>query len=341
MSRRLLIVCPGRGSYTRECLGSLQGRQIQGRQSAGLEAADRLRASLGRPGPSELDRAPSYQSALHVAGENASILTAAATLADVDDLPTGQTVAVIGNSMGWYTALAVAGALPLVEALGLIEAMGQYQAGNVIGGQIVYPLVDEAWRPWPSPELDRALAEVPGLYWSIRLGGQAVIGGSEAALTEAQRRLPPRRAGEREAPFRLPLHSAFHTPLMAATAARAQAESGGLGWRAPLIPMVDGRGAIYRPRHADPARIRGWTLGAQVTDAYDFALSLRVALREYAPTHVVLPGPGGSLGGAIGQVIVAEGWQGLRSREAFAARQREDPVLISMGRPEQRARLIG
>lgn len=336
MSRRLLIVCPGRGSYTRDCLGSLQGRP-----SAGLAAADRLRAGLGRPTPSELDRAANYQSSLHVAGENASILTAAATLADVDELPTGEIVAVIGNSMGWYTALAAAGALPLEEALRLIETMGQYQAGNVIGGQIVYPLVDEAWRPWPSPELERALIEVPGLYWSIRLGGQAVIGGTEAALAEVQRRLPPRKAGEREAPFRLPLHSAFHTPLMAATAARAQQELGGLGWRAPTIPMIDGRGAIYRPRHADPAKIRGWTLGAQVTDAYDFTLSLRVALREYAPTHVVLPGPGGSLGGAIGQVILAEGWQGIRSREQFASRQKEDPVLISMSRPEQKGRIVG
>ncbi len=346
-ARRLLIVCPGRGSYTKDCLGSLQGAAAQ--QSPGLAAADRLRASLGRPGPTELDAAPEYRSALHVAGENASILTAAATLADVDalrsaqpaDQQTDQIVAVIGNSMGWYTALAVAGALPLDQALHLIETMGQYQAGNVIGGQMVYPLVDAEWRPLPSPELAQALTEVPDLHWSIRLGGQAVIGGSEAALAELQRRLPIRRAGERDAPFRLPLHSAFHTPLMAETARRARRDLSGLRWRAPAITLIDGRGAILRPRHADPARIRDWTLGAQVTEVYDFTLSLRVALREYAPTHVVLPGPGGSLGGAVAQVIIAEGWQGIRSREAFARRQSEAPVLISMSRPEQRALLIG
>lgn len=328
--RRVVVVCPGRGSYSRETLRSL-------RPTPSVQAADRLRASLGRPTPTELDTSAMYQSKLHVAGENASILTAACSLADFDTLKDVSVVAVIGNSMGWYTALAVAGALPLEDGLRLVETMGQYQAGNVIGGQVLYPLVDEDWRPLPSPELDAALADVPDLHWSIRLGGQAVIGGSDAAIKELMKRLPPRKIGDRDAPMQLPLHSAFHTPLMRDTSARAFADLSDLGWRAPDVPLVDGRGHVFRPRHADPAAIREYTLGAQVVEPYDFGASLRVALGEYAPDAVVLLGPGGNLGGPVAQTLIRDGWRGIRSRADFAATQKEAPFVIAMNRPEQRA----
>ncbi len=333
---RALVVCPGRGSYSRDTLGSLRG-------TPSVRAADAYRSSVGRPTPTEMDAAP-WSSRLHLAGENASILTFAATMQDADALREATHVSmccVIGNSMGWYTALAVAGALPMRDALRLVETMGQYQVDNVVGGQLVYPLVDDAWRPVPSPELDDALREVPGLYVSIRLGGQVVLGGTAEALAEAQRRLPPRKAGERDAPFLLPLHSAFHTPLMAATAARARDALHDLDWRAPAVPMVDGRGAVLRPRHADPDAVRSWTLGAQVTEPYDFTAALRVALREYAPDAIILLGPGGNLGGAIGQTLAAEGWAGVRGRADFARIQGEAPLLLSMARDDQRRRALG
>lgn len=328
--KRVIVVCPGRGSYGRELLGSLA-------RTPRVEVANAFRAALGRPTPSEMDAAPAYASRLHVAGENASILTMACTLADADRLDGVEVCCVIGNSMGWYTALAVAGALPLQDALTLVETMGQYQVANVLGGQVLYPLVDADWKPWPSPELDAALREVPGLHWSIRLGGQAVIGGTNEALAELTRRLPPRKVGERDAPMQLPLHSAFHTPLMASTSARAKADLAGLGWKAPDVPMVDGHGVIHRPRWADPAAIRDYTLGAQVIEPYDFGLSLRVALREYAPDAVVLLGPGGNLGGATAQAMITEGWKGVHDKAGFQALQGDAPFVISMARPEQRA----
>ncbi len=332
--KRVVLVCPGRGSYSRDALGSLQGRQ-----SPSLAAADRYRASLGRPTPSELDAAPAFTSKLHLAGENASILTMAATLADVDELGAVDIVAIVGNSMGWYTALAVAGALDLDAGMELVETMGAWQTGRVIGGQAVYPLVDGDWRPWPCTELDAALREIPDLYPSIYLGGQLVLGGTPGALATLNMRLPPRKLGDRDAPLQLPLHSAFHTPLLAETAVHARIELGRLPWAAPRLPLIDGTGQIWRPRHADPAGIRDYTLHKQVVEPYDFSKGLRVALREYAPDVVVLPGPGGNLGGAVGQVMVAEGWRGIRSRADFLQKQEEAPVLLSMARPEQRQQL--
>ncbi len=328
--KRVIVVCPGRGSYSRELLGSLS-------RTPRVEAANAFRAALGRPTPSEMDAAQAYASRLHVAGENASILTMACTLADADQLDGVEVCCVIGNSMGWYTALAVAGARLLQDVLTLVETMGQDQAGNVLGGQVLYPLVDADWRPRPSPELDAALREVPDLHWSIRLGGQAVIGGTNEALAELSRRLPPRKVGERDAPMQLPLHSAFHTPLLASTSARAKLDLAGLGWKAPDVPMVDGHGVIHRPRWADPSAIREYTLGAQVVEPYDFGLSLRVALREYAPDAVVLLGPGGNLGGATAQAMITEGWKGVHDKASFQALQAEAPFVVSMARPEQRA----
>jgi hypothetical protein len=48
---------------------------------------------------------------------------------------------------------------------------------------------------------------------------------------------------------------------------------------------------------------------------------------------LVLPGPGNSLGGICGQLVVAEGYRGIRTREDFEAAQRsEAPVVLSMHR---------
>lgn len=337
--KRALYVCPGRGSYGRDSLASLAGQA-----SPSVDALDAMRAGLGRPTVREMDAAAAYSSRLHVAGENASVLTAGVTLADLDavDPERVSPVAVVGNSMGWYTALGVAGALDLADCGRLIETLGQYQAGNVIGGQLLYPVMDDEWRA--DPEKAAAVAalidEIPDLHLSIRLGGQAVLGGSEEALAAATARLPQIQVGTNVFPLRLPLHSAFHTPLMAGTSARALAELSELGWRAPRLPMVDGTGRIWRPRLSDPAGIRAYTLGEQIVAPFDFSAALRTALCEYAPDVVVLPGPGSNLGGAIAAVLIAEGWNNIRSRADFLARQAADPVLLSLRWPEQRARAV-
>src|SRR3546814_6073704 len=58
----------------------------------------------------------------------------------------------------------------------------------------------------------------------------------------------------------------------------------------PTIPMVDGRGHIWRRFSSDPAEIRDYSFGHQILAPYDFALSVQVAVREYAPDVVILPG---------------------------------------------------
>jgi [acyl-carrier-protein] S-malonyltransferase len=89
---------------------------------------------------------------------------------------------------------------------------------------------------------------------------------------------------------------------------------------------------------ADPAAMRAWTLGDQVTVAYDFGAMVRSALGELGPDVVLLPGPGSNLAGAVAQVMIAEGWQGIHSKDDFLARQKADPIVLAMAWPDQRAR---
>jgi len=340
--KRALVLCPGRGSYGRDSLGSLQGRD-----STALDTFDALRSSLGRPTVRELDAAGRYSAMRHVAGEHASALTAAASLSDLElvDPSRVEVVAVCGNSMGWYTALGAAGALSLSACARLVETMGSYQKSDengVIGGQIIYPCVDDQWRTDPAlcRAVEETVAAIPDLHHSIHLGGQAVLGGSDEALAVAVERLPPLTRGAHTFPLRLPLHSAFHTPLLSGAAARAQAELADLPWEAPRLPLVDGTGRSWRPLHTDTSALAAYTLGPQVDEAFDFTTMLRTALGTYGPDLIVLPGPGSSLGGAIGQVLVALGWQGIHSKDDFVARQSDrdrGPILAAMRWPDQRA----
>ncbi len=56
-----------------------------------------------------------------------------------------------------------------------------------------------------------------------------------------------------------------------------------------------------------------------------------MALREYAPDVLVLPGPGNTMGGVMGQLVVTEGYRGLRTRSEFEAAQAgPSPLVLSM-----------
>ena len=140
--------------------------------------------------------------------------------------------------------------------------------------------------------------------------------------------------------LRLLGNSAFHSDLMDSVVERARAQLGDLGLRAPTVPLIDGRGVQWRPLTAGADDLRDYTLATQVTETFDFTAAVRVALREYAPERLVLLGPGESLGSAVAQVLIAERWQGIDSREAFLARQAAEPVVVSMARPEQAKQIV-
>jgi [acyl-carrier-protein] S-malonyltransferase len=339
MTQRAVLACPGRGSYAAASLGSLKA------DHPWVVRAEQLRAGYGLEPLLDLDRAERFDPARHLQPIHASPLIFLVSMLDAETAAADYRItAAIGNSLGWYTALAVVGALPFEDAFRLVQEMAILQQEPLPsggpGGQVIYPLADAAWRP--DPELHAAVAaalaepSVNGdghVHESIDLGAYAVLAGDEAGVARLLGRLAPVRVGERIFPLRLSQHGPYHTPLVAHVASAAAEQLAGLDWRAPSATLIDGRGARWTPWSTDPAALRDYTLGEQVTTPFRFAVSVRVALREEAPDVLLLPGPGNSLGGICGQLVVGEGYRGIRSREAFEAVQRsEAPVVLSMHR---------
>jgi malonyl CoA-acyl carrier protein transacylase len=329
--KRIAILCPGRGSYTERTMGTLDPADPWVRR------ADELRAALGLASLVELDRAPRFDAALHLRPSNVSPLIWLATMRDSRTaMERARCVCVAGNSMGWYTALAVGGALPFDDGFRLVQTMSLLQEQHGGGGQVLYPLVDGDWRPDAAAreEVRRALESSSGAALrSIDLGGFSVLAGSEAGVAHLLRALPPVKLGANRYPLRLVQHGAYHTPFVGVVAEKARAMLADLEFQPPAVTLIDGRGARFTPWSADTAELARYTLGAQVVEPYDFTRSVRVALREHAPDELVLPGPGNTLGGIAGQILALEAWRGVACKSDFEREQAgERPLVRSMRR---------
>lgn len=340
MKEKILVICPGRGTYTAAELGYLK------RFKPGLEdllgEIDQYRVFHNLPSITELDHAPTYSTASHASAENAPSLIYGCAIADFASLDPekAEVVGVTGNSMGWYIALAAAGALHSENAIHLINTMGNLTGSSAQGGQLIYPCFDEEWHRDEAKErlVFEAMSEVNSeegsqVFPSIFLGGFRVIAGNDAGIRSLMKKLPPL---EGRYPMKLVNHAAFHTSLMAPASKKAFEVLGQELFQVPRVPLIDGEGQIWQPYSTDVAELRDYTLGRQVTDAYDFTLALKVAIREFAPTRLVLLGPGSNLGGAIGQTLVEMKWKGIRSKTEFLEVQEKSPYLIALGRDDQR-----
>lgn len=340
MKKRVVVVCPGRGTYTKETLGYLQ--QHGAHVAPFVADLDERRRSLGDPAISELDGAEVFKTQVHTKGEHASSLIYACSYADFMAINREkyEIVAVTGNSMGWYLTLAFAGALDWAGAFEVINTMGSMMKDGIIGGQVIYPVSDENWVRSASlrQSVDETVAQINKregheVHVSIELGGYIVLGANKPGIAALLKELPPIE----NYPFQLINHAAFHTPLLASTSERAFATIPSSIFSRPKIPMIDGRGCIWQPYSASVEALYEYTLGHQVVAPYDFTKAVTVALKEYAPDHLVLLGPGGSLGGSIGQILIENDWYELKSKEQFSKMQAaEKPMLLAMGRPEQR-----
>jgi acyl transferase domain-containing protein len=245
-------------------------------------------------------------------------------------------VAVTGNSMGWYSALACAGALSPMDGFTVVNTMGTLMHEMGQGGQVIYPVTGDDWQPDPALRARvMDLAAVAGLRLSIDLGGMLVLAGDAAALAAFA---PPPMG---RFPMRLQNHAAFHTTLVAPVAAAGQARLARGLFRQPDVAMIDGRGAIWWPGATDTDAIYDYTLGHQVTESYDFAHAIRIAAREFAPDLFIVTGPGTTLGGAVAQSLITANWQGMRTKADFQSRQQTAPLVLSMGMDDQRAIATG
>jgi malonyl CoA-acyl carrier protein transacylase len=338
--RTALVICPGRGTYNKDDLGYLGRHHADKAELIG--AIDAARLELGQETVSALDGAGRHSLAKHTRGDNASALIYACAYADFNSIDRDRfdIVAVTGNSMGWYIALATAGALTAMGGFEVVNTMGTLMQQASIGGQIVYPLVGEDWREVPGRRAElTALVETIGarqdhaLHLSIDLGGMLVLAGNDAGLDALENALPPL---DQRFPMRLANHAAFHTPLQAPVSATALERLGPGLFEQPGIPLIDGDGRIWWPHATSPDRLHRYTFDTQVVEPYHFAKAVAVGIREFAPEAIIVLGPGTTLGGSVIQSLIAANWNGMTDRAAFEDTQARDPLVISMGRDDQR-----
>lgn len=335
-----VLICPGRGTYNKDELGYLGRHFPDNRLMTDFDAA---RRAAGQEPLSALDGAARFSPATHTRGDNASGLIYAATLGDRMGIARDQIdiVAVTGNSMGWYSALACSGAVTPQAGFEISNTMGTLMQQALIGGQLIYPFVGDDWQA--DPENKHALLGIVAqintrkdhiLALSIDLGGMLVLAGNDAGLGAFEAAVPPLQG---RFPMRLPNHAAFHTPLQAPVAVQGRARLSRDLMGQPDLPLIDGRGAIWWPNASDTGALYDYTLGAQVTETYDFTRAITVAAREFAPDLFIITGPGTTLGGAVAQSLILSNWRGMTSKADLQSRQADAPFLISMGNTAQRA----
>ncbi|MDD9920854.1 MAG: ACP S-malonyltransferase [Boseongicola sp.] len=333
-----VVICPGRGTYNSTELGYLS-RHFP---DAGLlDRFDKIRQQNDQDAVSSLDRVERYSLSKHGRGDNASALIYAATLGDF--LSIGDqidVVAVTGNSMGWYSALACGGAVSAEDGFLIANTMGTMMQSAMIGGQIIHPWVDDDWVPRPEVRetLMGMVDQINGqgdaiLTLSIDLGGMLVLAGNETGLSAFEAAVEP--VGDRF-PMRLANHAAFHSHLQTSVANQGREALSPMLFGPPKKPLIDGRGEIWWPGSSTREDLYEYTLGHQVTETYDFTHAVTVAAREFAPDLFIVTGPGTTLGGAVAQSLIRANWNGMTDKADFKARQAAEAFLISMGMEDQR-----
>ena len=171
-----------------------------------------------------------------------------------------------------------------------------------------------------------------GAKVSIKLGGYLVIAGLQNQLDHLLKELPKID----KYPFQIPFHSAFHTELLEKIPRLAESKLDRAIFSKPKISLIDGRGNIWSPWSTNVNELYSYTLNHQVTKKYDFSSSVSIALKEFCPDHVVLLGPGNSLGGPVAQILINQQWNGLKSKQDFLCTQKNNPFVVSMGIDEQK-----
>ena len=196
-----LVVCPGRGTYNATELGYLARHHHGGGEL--VAHLDAMRVKRGQPTISELDNAAKFSTNLHMTGDNASLLIYACAMADFAaiDRDRFDIVAITGNSMGWYLALAAAGALSLDDGARLVNEMGTLMHAEGVGGQVVYPLMNEKWRIDPANValvknmLNTAeKTDEVAIHVSIQLGGLIVFAANDCRTWVSDGRTARRRS---------------------------------------------------------------------------------------------------------------------------------------------------
>jgi [acyl-carrier-protein] S-malonyltransferase len=199
--------------------------------------------------------------------------------------------AAAGLSLGEYSALTAAGALPFADGILLVRQRGKFmqEAAQATAGTMASVLNLDA------DKISTICAGIPGAHVAnYNCPGQVVISGTADAIKQAGAACTAAGA-KRVIP--LQVSGAFHSPLMAAAQARLQPLLEAVAWRAPAFPVLANvNGTPYRAAADMPA-----TLARQVTESVRWEDDCRWMLLQGMTTFVEL-GPGKVLQGLLKKI---------------------------------------
>ncbi len=279
---------PGQGSQS---VG--MGRALAERYPSAMRAFDEASHALGLDlkalawdGPqAELDQTTNTQPALLVASIAAlrAAQEAGGTLAEP--------LALLGHSLGEFTALVATGALPLADAVRLVRRRGELmQRADARGGMFAVLGLD-------ADAVAHAIADTGFVVANDNAPGQVVISGprdDQGRVTEllkaasAKRVIPLRTSG------------AFHSPSMRAVAPDLAAALGAARWGALRYAVIANVDAEKHEHAADFPKL----LERQVWSPVQWVASMRRAAGEGATAFVEF-GPGNVLTGLAKRILPA------------------------------------
>ncbi|MGY1459145.1 ACP S-malonyltransferase [Luteimonas sp. A534] len=280
----LAFVFPGQGSQSQGMLADLAEVHVVVRDTF-AEASDGAGVDLwglsqdavdGR-----LDRTEFTQPALLAAG----VATWRAWQAAGGAMPS----VLAGHSLGEYSALVAAGALPLADAARLVRLRGQLMQDAAPAGTGAMAAVIGAEDALVRETCVEASGEEVVVPANFNSPGQVVIGGHAAAVDRALELLAAK--GVRKV-VKLAVSVPSHTPLMREAANRLSEAMSGLAWSEPSLPVVQNVDAeVHDGVHAiRDALVRQLYLPVQWTDCVQ-------ALAGRGATRIAECGPGKVLTG--------------------------------------------
>jgi len=285
---KLAMVFPGQGSQS---VGMLKAY-------AGLPGVDAVRAEAGTALGADflrlLDEGPAEQLNMTVNTQPAMVTAAIAAyrawLASGGPAPE----IVAGHSLGEYSALVAAGALPLDAALPLVRFRAQAMQEAVPEGQgamaAILGLDDDGAR---AACAEAAQGEAVQAV-NFNAPGQVVIAGHKTAVARAIEACMARGA-KRAMP--LPVSAPFHSSLMQPAALKLGVYLNGVQISVPGIPMLNN---VDVKQEQDPVNIKD-ALVRQAASPVRWVEIIR-SMAAQGVTHVVECGPGKVLAGLVKRI---------------------------------------
>ena len=277
---------PGQGS---QVVG--MGRELAERYASAMRVFDDASGAISLDlkrlcwdGPqADLDQTANTQPALLTA----SIAALRAAEEESGGLP--EPAAVLGHSLGEFSALVAAGALPLADAVRLVHRRGELmQAADPAGGMLAVIGLD-------ADVIAKAIAPTRMVVANDNAPGQVVISGPRDDVDRATEALKTAGA-KRVIPLRT--SAAFHSPAMRAVAPDLRRAIDNAGWRALRYIVIANVDAEIHEHAADFPEL----LEEQVWSPVRWVASIRRAGGEGA-TGFVEFGPGSVLTGLVKRIL--------------------------------------